>query len=451
MRHVLRSTALVAVLVVSAGTALQVRANDDDRDDRGRHRHGDNSIQLGPRPFYLVDGMDEGPLKHRLMQCKDGPFSRTDFSIGHRGAALQFPEHTHEAYEAGARMGAGIVECDTTFTRDGHLVCRHAENDLHTTTNILVTPLAEKCTKAFTPATFDAGGNRVTPASAECRASDLTLDEFKSLTGKMDASNPSARTPAEFLTGTPSWRTEVYMGRGTLMTLRESIELNERNGVKHTPELKESVVDPATGRKRIEDVFGQPANRTAQENYAQAFADTLAEAGVRPQDAFPQSFNVDDIFYWIDHTRYGRQAVYLLDFNDVDPINDIVIQPPFDKMDRMEYFKLLKKRGVRIIAPAMPALLAVDANNRIVPSKLAKDLKALGFDIITWTFERVNLRQGASKAGFYYDFDPQGRAIKKDSDMYKALDVLARDVKILGIFSDWPATVTYYANCMGLK
>ena len=35
--------------------------------------------------------------------------------------------------------------------------------------------------------------------------------------------------------------------------------------------------------------------------------------------------------------------------------------------------------------------------------------------------------------------------------MYKALDVLAKDVKILGIFSDWPATVTYYANCMKLK
>lgn len=64
-------------------------------------------IQLGPRPFYLVDGMDEGPLKNRLSQCKNGPFSRTDFSIGHRGAALQFPEHTKEAYNAGARMGAG--------------------------------------------------------------------------------------------------------------------------------------------------------------------------------------------------------------------------------------------------------------------------------------------------------------------------------------------------------
>jgi glycerophosphoryl diester phosphodiesterase len=74
-----------------------------------------------------------------------------------------------------------------------------------------------------------------------------------------------------------------------------------------------------------------------------------------------------------------------------------------------------------------------------------------GFDLITWTFERADLRQGASKAGFYFDFDPTGKAIKKHSDMYKALDVLAKDVKILGIFSDWPATVTFYANCMGLK
>jgi glycerophosphoryl diester phosphodiesterase len=106
---------------------------------------------------------------------------------------------------------------------------------------------------------------------------------------------------------------------------------------------------------------------------------------------------------------------------------------------------------VQIVAPAMPALLAVDGSGRIVPSQLANDLKGMGFDIITWTFERSDLRQGASKAGFYFDFDPNGVAIKKDSDMYKALDVLARDVKILGIFSDWPATVTFYANCMGLK
>ena len=61
--------------------------------------------------------------------------------------------------------------------------------------------------------------------------------------------------------------------------------------------------------------------------------------------------------------------------------------------------------------------------------------RAAGFDIITWTFERADLRQGASKAGFYYLFDPLGQAVKKDSDMYKALDVLARKVGVLGVFS----------------
>jgi hypothetical protein len=35
-------------------------------------------------------------------------------------------------------------------TKDKQLVCRHAQNDLHTTTNILVSPLAGTCIKPFT-------------------------------------------------------------------------------------------------------------------------------------------------------------------------------------------------------------------------------------------------------------------------------------------------------------
>jgi len=42
--------------------------------------------QIGPRPFYLVDKMKDGALKTQLSQCT-GPFHKTDFSIGHRGAA----------------------------------------------------------------------------------------------------------------------------------------------------------------------------------------------------------------------------------------------------------------------------------------------------------------------------------------------------------------------------
>ena len=51
--------------------------------------------------------------------------------------------------------GAGIIECDVTFTSDRELVCRHSQCDLHTTTNILATPLAEKCSRTFTPAVYD--------------------------------------------------------------------------------------------------------------------------------------------------------------------------------------------------------------------------------------------------------------------------------------------------------
>jgi glycerophosphoryl diester phosphodiesterase len=79
----------------------------------------------------------------------------------------------------------------------------------------------------------------------------------------------------------------------------------------------------------------------------------------------------------------------------------------------------MKKKGVRIIAPPMFALLAVNASGEIVPSQYALDIRGLGFDIITWTFERADLRQGAAAAGFYYLFDPQNKAVKKDSDMYK--------------------------------
>ena len=79
-----------------------------------------SGVELGPRPFFLVDGMEEGELKEKLESCKNKQFYKTKFSIGHRGAPAQFPEHTLESYTAGAHMGAGILECDVTFTADYH-------------------------------------------------------------------------------------------------------------------------------------------------------------------------------------------------------------------------------------------------------------------------------------------------------------------------------------------
>jgi glycerophosphoryl diester phosphodiesterase len=416
----MRRTAVTASAVIFFCTlfnGITLAGDGGPGDDNPGSRQRD-SIQLGPRPFFLVQGMDPGPLKSRLLKCQDGPFRRTDFSIAHRGAPLQFPEHTKEAYEAGARMGAGIVECDVTFTKDGQLVCRHDECDLHTTTNIVDTPLNASCTVPWS------GPN----SGPRCCTSDITLAQFRTLKGKMDASNPAATTAAGYLGGTAAFRTDLYNSRGTLLTLRESIALNRSLGVKHTPELK------AANQARIAPLFG------SQAGYAQAMIDEFKRAHVNPRDVFPQSFNLADVVYWVTHEpAFGRQAVYL---DDVDPGAGI---PPLTVAELQQARAL----GVRIFAPPIPALLAVDSNDKVVPSQYANDIKAAGLKIITWSFERADLRRGAANAGFYYAFDPQGRAIKKDSDMYLALDVLAQDVGILGIFSDWPATVSYYASCMG--
>ena len=257
MRHQIvyaTAAASIAAAALLAGSA-SLSAN-------GPRGPRDESIQLGPRPFFLVNDMQDGWLKRQLQSCSAGPFSKSDFSIGHRGAALQFPEHTREAYEAGARMGAGILECDVTFTKDLQLVCRHAQNDLHTTTNILVTPHAAKCTKPFTPAVIGANGTLMQPATAECRTSDVTLAEFKTLRGKMDAFDPRALTPEQFQGGTANFRTDLYAGptSGELLTHAESIELFKDLGVKMTPELKAPSV-------------AMPFNGFTQEQYAQKMID----------------------------------------------------------------------------------------------------------------------------------------------------------------------------------
>ena len=369
--------------------------------------------------------MRDGPLKDRLRACANGPFRRSDFSIGHRGAALQFPEHTRESYEAAARMGAGVIECDVTFTKDLELVCRHGQNDLHTTTNILVTPLASKCTTPFTPAAFGADGRVVAPAKAECRTSDLTLAEFRTLRGKMDAFNPAARTPEEYQGGTEAFRTDLYAGptSGHLMTHRESIELFQTLGVKMTPELKAPVVP-------------MPFQGFTQERFAQKLVDEYKAAGVPPGRVFPQSFSRADVLYWVKaEPEFGRQAVFLDD-----------AQTPADLPSAAE-LESLKQAGINIWAPPTFALLALDGDNRIVASDAARHAQAAGLDLITWTLERSGVLADG-KNGFYYQ--TIDRAISKDGDLMTVIDVLARDARVRGVFSDWPAAVTYYASCMGL-
>ncbi|MGC1510344.1 glycerophosphodiester phosphodiesterase family protein [Ketobacter sp.] len=385
--------------------------------DKHKNKRKRDAVQLGPRPTYLVNDMDAGTLKTALKQCENRSFYKTDFSIGHRGAPLQFPEHTKESYEAAASMGAGIIECDVTFTKDKQLVCRHSQCDLHTTTNILAIPeLASKCSAPFTPADAVAG----TPATATCCTSDITLQEFKSLCGKMDASNPNGTTPEEYMDGTAAWRTDLYSTCGTVLSHAESIQLIKGLGAKFTPELKSpSVSMPFDGDY-------------SQADYAQQMIDEYKAASINPKQVWPQSFDFDDVLYWIENEpRFGKQAVFL-----DETIDD----------DSLAYMESLKRQGVQIVAPPIWALLTLDSENRIVPSDYAINAKAAGLDIITWSLERAGPL--ATGGGWYHQTITD--AISKDGDTLIVLDVLAKDVGVMGVFSDWPATTTYYANCMNL-
>jgi glycerophosphoryl diester phosphodiesterase len=420
MQHPLVALTLSCILAIS--TCASAQSGTSARSGGGREL----SVQLGPRPFFLINDMADGPLKDTLKGCSEMPMKPTSFSIGHRGAALQFPEHTRESYEAGARMGAGILECDVTFTKDLELVCRHSQNDLHTTTNILATPLAARCTRPFVAATFDANGNLASPATAECRTSDITLAEFRTLRGKMDAFNLRARTVTEYMAGNADFRTDLYAGptSGHLMSHRESIELFKKLGVRMTPELKAPSVP-------------MPFNGLTQQAYAQKMIDEYKAAGVEPRNVFPQSFSQADVLYWIEHeAAFGKQAVYLDDANGVSDLPG--------SAELADY----KRRGINIWAPPTFALLALDRENRIVPSQAALNAKAAGLDIITWTLERSGILADGNNGFYYQTIDP---AITREGDLMVVLDVLAIGVGVLAVFSDWAAPVTYYANCMGIQ
>ena len=382
------------------------------------------NTQYGVRPFYLIDAMKDGSLKSKLRSCARNTPKSTTFSIAHRGAPLEFPEHTVQSNKAAALMGAGIFECDVTFTKDKQLVCRHAQDDLQATTNILLTNLREKCTKSFSAA------NGTEPAVAECRTTDITLEEFKSLRGKMDGFNKNAKDIQSYMAGTPAWRTELYSeAGGTLLTHKESIALFKELGGKFTPELKEAVVP-------------MPYLGFSQEQYAQALINDYKEAGISPKDVFPQSFNLNDVIYWVQNEpEFGKQAIYLdgrYEQKGFNPAKPEMLKPSMQE---------LYAKGVRYIAPPIWVLLTTGSNGEIIPSAYTKAAKDAGLNIIAWSLERDG---PMNKGGGWYHQSIKS-AINSDGQIYEVLDVLAQQVGVKGVFSDWPATVTYYANCMGLN
>jgi glycerophosphoryl diester phosphodiesterase len=426
MQWSLVSMFIAGVMVLDASTvSAAIEISVDMHSEPTDVLAGSQKISLGERPISLVEKMGNTALREQLQKCEKGPFRRSDFSIAHRGAPLEFPEHTRESYIAAATQGAGKIECDVTFTRDRELVCRHAQCDLHTTTDMLAIPdLATKCAEPFEPASYDViTGEKRSAASARCCTSDITLDEFKRLSGKRDNHFPDARSVREYMYGPGVIPSSTS---GTLMTHRESIELFKQLDVQMVPELKEpeiAMVDDFT-----------------QQDYAGKMLEEYKTAGVPSSRVWPQSFSLADIQFWIDqYPDFAPQLVYLdgrdedSAFNHADPNT---WQPSMQELAEM---------GVRIIAPPIWMLLTAQ-DKAIVPSVYAEKARSAGLDIITWSLERSGSL--ASGGGWYYQ--SVSPLINNDGQTMEVLDVLAHEVGVIGVFSDWPATVTYFANCMGL-
>jgi len=361
-------------------------------------------------------------LKTELQAClrEKKVFSPASFSIAHRGAPLLFPEHTAESYRAAAAMGAGILECDVTFTRDRELVCRHDQCDLHNTTNILETALVEKCVRP--------PGQRVNDddLEAQCCTSDITLEEFKSLKGILDRSNLNVGSEDELLETNSALRDMLPpQNGGTLLSFSEALQLFRRLNVGVAPELKSPSVSMP-----FQDEY-------SQQDYATQLVSEVEAAGIAPERVWLQSFSYDDVLYWLKaYPHYARQVVYLDDRYNTDVNNResvIAMDPPLSK---------IASDGVRILAPPLFMLLGVE-EGEVVPSIYAREAKNAGLDLIGWTTERSgSLGDGG---GFYYSTVQD--VISNDGDILTVVDVLAQQVGVIGIFSDWPATTTFYANC----
>ena len=76
-------------------------------------------------------------------------------------------------------------------------------------------------TKPLVPADLVKG----TLVTVTCYTSDITLAEFKTLCGKMDASVPIATNATQYLGGTLHFHTDLYSTCGTLMTYKEYVRL----------------------------------------------------------------------------------------------------------------------------------------------------------------------------------------------------------------------------------
>jgi glycerophosphoryl diester phosphodiesterase len=175
--------------------------------------------------------------------------------------------------------------------------------------------------------------------------------------------------------------------------------------------------------------------------YAQQLIDEYRQAGIPASNVYPQSFQLRDILYWLEKDPdFGGQAIFLDDRDETakgfDPEKPATWQPGMTE---------LAQKGVKIRAPPLWMLVRPGPDGTIEPSTYAREAKKAGLGLIAWSLER----SGPLKGGGGYYYQSIKPVVTGDGDILRLLDVLHGQVGVLGVFSDWPATTTFYANCVG--
>jgi glycerophosphoryl diester phosphodiesterase len=159
----------------------------------------------------------------------------------------------------------------------------------------------------------------------------------------------------------------------------------------------------------------------------------IISTGIDPSEVWPQSFYVDDVIYWVKNTDFGDQAVALHEVNETET-------------EYRALHKMLQENGVKVVAPPLFMMVEYDETSElgIIASPYGASAKENGLSIIAWSLER----DSPALDGWYWStLQDLNRTV---GDNLALLHVLSEEVGVMAVFSDWPATTTFYANCMGL-
>lgn len=316
-----------------------------------RNEKSFNVISLGPSPYFVLSQLlsDDDDVSMELKNILDTcAKENTMFHASHFIASadginnidhgrMPYPPHTLTSYEAALRMGAGMVQCPVTFSKDRKLVCRKEQCDLHYTTDVLSHPdqrLASKCAQPFIPSD---GFNR--PVQVRCCTNDFTLQELQMLNCRCSGA-ASAKSA-----GVNDWGMTVldYLGPSPpcvpakIPSHEEFIQLVDSWNANFAPTQV-----PFIDSGDVHDYNQEMLSRQILSSYVDGFHIDSARI-------FPISQNMKDLVLWKkEFPLYSKNAMAL----------DVISEDASDMDSLSEHFSSFVKIGVyNVIAPDVGMIL----------------------------------------------------------------------------------------------